>query len=481
MSGLAAPVLADAPFTSLRPLPRPGTALSTKATRAAPDPRALVDAAGLGGMTGFAVADARTGQLLAAYNETETLPPASTAKSMTALYALERLGPGYRFATRIIATGELAGGIVQGDLVLAGSGDPVLDTDDLGDLAAALKAAGVRGLTGRFLVWEGALPSVERIADDQPDHVGYNPAVSGLNLNYNRVHFEWKQTGSAWGVAMDARGERFVPPVRMARMEVVNRKAPLFTYRARATGEEWTVASAALGKGGSRWLPVRRPGQYAGEVFQTLARSQGIDLPDPVMIRSLPAGRAVAEHLSDPLSEILRGMLRHSTNLTAEAVGMAASRARSLRASGAAMTDWIGQTLGASGRFMDHSGLGAASRISAGDFVKALVAAQRLKSGPALKSVLRDLGMSDDEGGAIDSPVKVIGKTGTLNFVSALVGYIQPPSGRELVFAIASADTARRDRLSLEERESPEGGRAWLKRARKLQGQLISSWAGQYA
>lgn len=479
LSGLACPALADAP---LRPVARPSSlAGDVVPVRAAVDTRALVDAAGLGGKTGFALADARTGELLQGFAADEALPPASTAKSLTSLFALERLGSAYRFSTRLVATGEVAGGIVQGDLVLAGSGDPVLDTDQLGDLAAALKAAGVRGVKGRFLVWEGALPTVDRISEDQPDHVGYNPAVSGLNLNYNRVHFEWKRAGGNWGVAMDARGQRYVPPVRMARMEVVNREAPLFTYRARAGREDWTVASAALGKGGSRWLPVRRPGQYAGEVFQTLARAQGIDLPQPETIRSLPAGRVIATHGSDPLTTILRGMLRHSTNLTAEAVGLTASGAASLSGSGAAMSGWIGDRLGAKARFVDHSGLGASSRISPAQFVRALYAAQGLPSGPVLKTVLRDLGMSDDEGGAIESPVKVIGKTGTLNFVSTLVGYIQPPSGREMVFAILSADTARRDRLSVDERERPQGGRAWLKRARRLQGQLISTWAGQYA
>lgn len=477
MCGLATPALADAPRTSLRPLARPGKASQPVVA----DLRALVQAAGLGGVTGFAVADARTGQLLDAFNERETLPPASTAKSLTALFALERLGTGHRFATRLVATGDVSGGIVRGDLVLAGSGDPLLDTDNLGDLAAALAAAGVRGVAGRFLVWDGALPAVDRIASDQPDHVGYNPAISGINLNYNRVHFEWKRNGGAWGLAMDARGQRFVPPVRMARMEVVNREAPVFTYKARAGREDWTVAAAALGKGGSRWLPVRHPGRYAGEVFQTLARAQGVDLPEPDMIRSLPAGRVVAQHQSEPFPDMLRGMLRHSTNLTAESVGMAASGAGSLQASGAAMTGWIEQRLGARSRFVDHSGLGATSRISAQDFVQALVAAQSLPAGPMLKSVLRDLGMSDDEGGAIKSPVKVVGKTGTLNFVSTLAGYIQPPSGREMVFAILSADTARRDRLSVAERERPEGGRPWLKRARRLQGQLISAWVGQYA
>ena len=85
--------------------------------------------------------------------------------------------------------------------VLAGGGDPTLQTDQLGDLVARLAGTGVRGATGRFLHWAGALPRIDRISDDQPDHVGYNPAISGLNLNFNRVHFEWKRAaGGGWGV-----------------------------------------------------------------------------------------------------------------------------------------------------------------------------------------------------------------------------------------------------------------------------------------
>ncbi|ESW60813.1 MAG: D-alanyl-D-alanine carboxypeptidase [Rhodobacter sp. CACIA14H1] len=476
LAGLATPVLAEGLAVSPRPVARP--AGGAVALKAGPEPGALIEAAGLGGVIGYAVADARSGQVLEAMGERQGLPPASTAKAVTALYGLERLGAGHRFVTRVLVTGPVAGGVVQGDLVLSGSGDPELDTDRLAELAARLAATGVRGVAGRFLIHDGALPSLAEIAADQPEHVGYNPAISGLNLNYNRVHFEWKRGADGWGVAMDARGERFVPPVRMARMEVVRREAPLFTWRERGGAEEWTVASAALGKGGSRWLPVRNPGAYAGEVFQTLARAQGVDLPEGRRVARLPGGQVVAELAGEPLPDVLRRMLRWSTNLTAEVVGLSSSGAGGLRASGGAMSDWARGRLGAEGRFLDHSGLGGDSRVAPVEMVKALVASQGTPSGRGLKAVLRDLGMRDGDGEAVESPVKVIGKTGTLNFVSGLVGFVQPPSGRELAFAIFCADVARRDRLSVAEREQPAGGKAWNRRARKLQGQLIARWAG---
>lgn len=477
LAAAALPALADGPASSIRPERRPtrGQGIS-----AGPAAGALIAAANLGGAVGFVVADAATGAVLEAVEPDLGLPPASTAKALTSLFALERLGPGHRFATSLIATGPVSGGRLQGDLVLAGSGDPTLDTDDLGDLAAQLAAAGVRSVAGRFLVWDRALPAIDQIAADQPDHVGYNPAISGLNLNYNRVHFEWKRAGGNWGVAMDARGERFVPPVRMARMTVVERDQPLFTYLRRDAQEDWTVASTALGQGGSRWLPVRRPGLYAGEVFQTLARAQGIDLPAASQVGVLPKGRVLAQHHTDTLPDMLREMLRFSTNLTAEVLGLTASRSDRLAASAAQMSGWAKDRFGAAGRLVDHSGLGGASRISAADMVRALVASQATTTGRLLPGLLRDFGMRDADGREVASPIRVMAKTGTLNFVSALVGHIVPPAGRPLVFAIFCADAQRRDRLAEAEREQPPGGKAWTSRARKLQGQLVARWAGAY-
>jgi serine-type D-Ala-D-Ala carboxypeptidase/endopeptidase (penicillin-binding protein 4) len=479
----AAPACARAPEVSKRPTPRPALGAVAAAPRSTgPAAEVLVETARLGGQVTYAVADARSGQMLEARGADLTQPPASVSKAMTSLYALESLGSGYRFTTRLIATGPVQGGRVQGDLVLAGGGDPELSTDDLGEMAARLRAAGVTEVSGRFLVWGGALPLIGAIDTAQPDHVGYNPAIAGLNLNYNRVHFEWKRAGQGYQVTMDARGERFRPQVGMARMQVVNRAAPLYTFANSGGVENWTVAQGALGNAGSRWLPVRRPDLYAGEVFQALARAQGVSLPSPSATQGLPNGTVILAHQSGELRTILRTMMRWSTNLTAEAVGLAASSARGARPSSLVdsarqMSGWAGSRLQMSGpRFVDHSGLGGASRIAAADMVRGLVRAD-----PSLKGLMRDYPMRDGRGNEMrNHPVKVAAKTGTLNFVSGLGGYITAPGGTELVFAIFSADVARRDSLNRAQYERPQGGREWTARARNLQQQLIQRWASMY-
>jgi D-alanyl-D-alanine carboxypeptidase/D-alanyl-D-alanine-endopeptidase (penicillin-binding protein 4) len=451
-----------------------------------PEPGAIIDRAGLGGHVAFSVADARTGALLESGGEATGLPPASVAKALTAAYALDTLGPGHHFATRLIATGAMRDGTIEGDLVLAGGGDPTLDTDALADLAKTLKAAGIRAVRGRFLLWAGGLPSLVEIDPEQPDHVGYNPSVSGLNLNYNRVHFEWRRGGDGYAVTMQARSERFRPGVTVARMRVAARDTPVYTYSDAGNHDDWTVASGALGSGGARWLPVRKPELYAGEVFEAFARSHGIVLPAPEPAETLPEGRVMATHHSPPLRIILRDMLRWSTNLTAEVVGLAATAARSgvppasIRASAETMNAWGRERLGLESMALeDHSGLGDDSRISAADMMRALAQSRR-RTG--LKTLLKPFPMRDAQRRVIrDHPLGVHAKTGTLNFVSGLAGFIDMPDGRELVFAIFAANMDRRDALAVHQRERPPGGADWNRRAKGLQQALIERWGVVYA
>lgn len=488
LAAIAGAGLAEAPAESPRPLRRPdpiGGAAPEIARLTAPSISDLIAQARLGGRIGLVVADARTGVILESYRPNLGLPPASVAKAVTAQYALSTLGAEHRFVTRFVATGPVEGGIIAGDLMLVGSGDPVFDTDALAGMVAALKARGVTGVRGGFKVYGGALPYLRSIDPGQPDQVSYNPAVSGLNLNFNRVHFEWQKAQAGWTVSLDARSATLRPPVTMAKMAVVSRKMPTYTYDDADGVEEWTVASEALGNGGTRWLPVRRPDIYAGEVAQVLAAAQGIGLPAPEPVMALPTGEVLVEHKSASLSAITRLMMQYSTNLSAEAIGLAASSARGgrpddHRASAAAMSDWMRAGFGAeSARFVDHSGLGEASRISAADMVSMLV---KVGPGSALHAHMKEIEPLNEDGRAdVHALHRIHAKTGSLNFVSTLAGYVTAADGAPLAFAIFTADSDRRAAIAPEDMERPDGARAWAGRSRRLQHQLINRWAGLYS
>ncbi len=482
LASTATAAWASAPERSLRPLIRPDGIVERTIPRASE----IVAEANLGGRVGYAVADALTGEMLEVGNPLYPLPPASVAKAVSCAYALDRLGPAYRFRTRLVSTGVVADGRLDGDLWLVGSGDPLFDTDALARMADDLVNLGVREVTGAFRVATGALPEIWQIDPGQLPHVGYNPAISALNLNFNRVHFEWERVGEDYTISMDARSANLRPAVQVARMQIAERTVPTYTYTDAEGHDAWTVARGALGASGSRWLPVRRPAAYMAEVFQTLMGNHGVRLSDPDYADAAPdTALVLAENVSDPLQDILRGMLLWSTNLTAEVVGLMATQAggepvSSLPESGAAMTAWMEDRLGArNAHFVDHSGLGVGSRLRPQDMTRALVAA-----GPdgLLRELMKTIPMRDRVGNVIaDHPVSVVAKTGTLNFVSTLAGYARTPTGRDLAFTIFSADLDRRAAIPDDQLEQPQGTRAYNGAAKRLQQALIERWGVVFA
>ncbi|MGR3359781.1 MAG: D-alanyl-D-alanine carboxypeptidase [Paracoccus sp. (in: a-proteobacteria)] len=432
--------------------------------RPLPDAAQLIRASGLAGTTGYALVDPLQGRIMAEGGAAMPFSPASTMKAITALYALDRLGQTHRFRTRVLRADDM--------LILAGGGDPVLSSDDLDRLAADLVAAGA-ATPARFAVWGGALPQIEEIAPPQADWLAYNPALSGMILNFNRVYLNWRRADGRMQMSLKARAERHSP--RAYTITVAPGDQPdLFSYRSEDGIEAWTVSRAAIAQPGSRWLPVRKPELYAGDVFQTLCRARGLVLPRPDTIRMLPVAEEVAALDSPPLITILRDMLYYSTNLTAEVVGLQASGAPDTASSARAMQDWLAtKGQGAGFQLRDHSGLSDDSRVTARGMALML-------AGPGLAAGLPELlktdPLAEDLGLDPDRSAQVAAKTGTLNFVSNLAGYVTGADGNRRCFAILSVDPARHEATSGQ--EQPAGVRAWTRDAKRLQRQMLQAWAG---
>ena len=268
-------------------------------------------------------------------------------------------------------------------------------------------------------------------------------------------------------------------------MSLRNEKTPVYTYRSTGLVDEWTVARGALGKSGGRWLPVRQPAVYAGDVFRTLARSQGIVLRQARLANRKPQGMTELGRVqSGELRKIVRDMLKWSTNVTAEMVGMAATVARGgkpsgLEGSGRAMSAWAKARFGmTTARLVDHSGLGGSSRMSAAELVQALV---QVRERNLLRPILKPIPVRDEKGNVVkNTPVKVDAKTGTLNFVSGLGGFLTAADGRELAFAFFSVDPDMRAGIARQNRERPQGARPWNRRSRQLQYNLLRRWGAMF-
>ena len=440
----------------------------------------IFEASGLGRNSGCVLVDLQSGRVLERHNPDLARPPASVTKTMTALYAQAKLGNDYRFETTLVATGPISGGTLQGDLYLVGGGDPTLDTDGLNTLVSQAKAAGIRQISGRFYVASSALPLIEAIDPGQPIQVGYNPGLSGLNLNYNRVYFEWKRQSGQYSLTMDARSTKVRPRVASATMSLSQRRSPVYGYEHRGGVERWSVAQGALGRGGGRWLPVRDPATYGADVFQMLAGAQGIRLPQAQKRDRAAQGHVIAQVQSEDLRNIERSMLKYSTNLTAEVLGLSATkaaggRAGSLRASAQAMGRWVVQQSQQSRpNLFNHSGLTDRSRITAKEMALFL-AKQSSRNG--LAGILKETGLENGRGDGVELPnIKVFAKSGTLNFTRGLAGYIEQDGRQRYAFAIFSADMAAR-RAAPANEERPAGARRWRGLAKGQEKALVYRWA----
>ncbi|MGG7567012.1 D-alanyl-D-alanine carboxypeptidase/D-alanyl-D-alanine endopeptidase [Rhodovulum sp. DZ06] len=493
---------------------------------------ALIAGAGITGHTGFALIDIATGAVLQVRHGDQAFPPASTVKALTALYALETFGPDHRFVTELRAA-RLRDGVAAGPVALVGGGDPSFDTDDLAALADAARAAGLRRAAGPFLADGAALAQMDRIDAEQSEDAAYNPAVGGLNLNYNRVALSWTRSGDGHALSMLAAADRTEAEVNAVAAAIgATGGGALEATGLQGGAETWIVSPDALGREGRRWLPVRRPAIYAADAFRALADARGIALPAPTE-GPAPAGAAlVARHESRPLDWILRGMLRYSTNLTAEALGLAASGARGARPGGlapsaAAMSRWLMRRAALEDleglALQNHSGLSAQSRITPLQMARALRAAAVMGDDGMLTAAARAAGVTaappapvpgaadgaartpgvaagaaaagaDPAGlprGALhdllrpvplgsgaDAPppgVEARAKTGTLLFVRGLAGYLDAASGRRFAFAIFSEDLARR--AAAEDLDRARGSTTWRKRAQALERRLLNAWA----
>ena len=454
-------------------VPRIGPATAAPAASLA----SILADAGLGQLTGCTVVEVG-GEVLESHQPDLALPPASVAKVVTTLYALDALGPAYRFRTEIRGDGPLVQGTLRGDLTLVGGGDPVLDTDALGDLVRALRVSGLRAVEGGLRIDAGALPAIAEVAADQPEDAGYNPAISGVNLNFNRVLLEWSPGATGPELRFGAPGRRYAPATRGFGVELAQ-TGPT-RQRTEDGRETWTLARPTVRGRGSDWLPVRDPVRYADEVFRALSTDAGVALASGAT-KGASTGGLLALHDSPPLERMMRDMLYYSTNLTAEAAGLRASQVRGLTprglaASASAMTAWVHARYGLERAvFVNHSGLDVATRLPASEMTEVLVqAADRM---PAL---LRARPILDAQRQPVAiAGVEVVSKTGTLDFVSALAGYIT--GRRQLAFAIFTADTDRRARIRPDQRDAPPGAAAWAVRARAQQQALLRRWARVHA
>ena len=395
-----------------------------------------------GASVGIAILDVDSGRMLAAVNEHLAVNPASNAKLYTAGAALATLHGEHRYETTL--SGRLDGDAVSG-LAIRGYGDPSLSTDDLWGLVQELKAYGVTRVDGDVAVDQAFYDeqTTPVAFEQQPNEwASFRAPISAVALDENCVSLTVRPAGG--GVAH----VEFDPP---GFVDVDG------TIRTTASGGADTVELALSANGArlaahvsgaissdSRLVRYTRraedPRLLAGYALQALLDKGGVKVSHGVKLGEA-RGHVLAKHLSEPLSSLLYSLGKQSDNFYAEMIfrslaGEGKARPAKSADSTQLVAEWLDR-IGASDPgvvLKNGSGLFDADRVTASSTVRLLRWAWR--SPDVQPEYLAQLSV-----GGVDGTLRkrfrgeltkrhVRAKTGTLDDVIALSGYVLRDGGR---------------------------------------------------
>jgi serine-type D-Ala-D-Ala carboxypeptidase/endopeptidase (penicillin-binding protein 4) len=288
---------------------------------------------------GISIADLSTGEVLFERNAGKSFVPASNVKLFTTAAALEELGPEFDYQTILYLDGPVINGILRGNLIVRGSGDPTISgrytegdrTQVFRTWADSLKAAGITRI-------EGDIIGDDDVFDDVPygrgwtwDDLDYYYAVeiSGLSFNENAVDFNI--AGQRPGMA----GRVSWLPLSTSYVEVTNNTITTAggiideEYRRKPGTNRIELASLVpAGQTDNESLSIHNPTMFFVHVLRETLLQQGIAIDgtsadvDDLETKPDYSGslRRVASYTSPPLSEILVEINKESNNHFAEQV-----------------------------------------------------------------------------------------------------------------------------------------------------------------
>jgi D-alanyl-D-alanine carboxypeptidase/D-alanyl-D-alanine-endopeptidase (penicillin-binding protein 4) len=382
---------------------------------------------------------------LISLNVERSMNPASTMKLLTTYAALDLLGPAYTWKTEAWLDGELKDGVLQGDLVLKGYGDPKFTIEQFWLWLAELRARGLREVRGDLVLDRSffELPPHDPAAFDSDPVRAYNVGPDALLLNFNTLHLRYLPDGDKLNVIAE-------PPLDGIRLD--NRLAP----RPAGNCDDWDDGVIVQPGGDSVVLQGGYPGEcgerehnlsvmphtrYVEAVFRALWKELGGTLHGKQREGVASANaRLFATHRSEPLSSVIRDINKFSNNVMARQLflTLGANGSASIERSAQAVSDWLSM------RQLDFpelvlengAGLSRKERISAAHLAQLLQHATAHPYRAELQASLPILGIDGSVKKRLqESPAASHAhlKTGTLEGVKTLAGYVRSRSGKEWI------------------------------------------------
>ncbi|MBS0448778.1 MAG: D-alanyl-D-alanine carboxypeptidase/D-alanyl-D-alanine-endopeptidase [Proteobacteria bacterium] len=372
--------------------------------------------------------------------------PASLTKLFTTFAGLELLGPAWTWTTPVWLQGRVQDGVLDGNLVIKGSGDPKLVLERLWLMLRRVQQLGVREIRGDIVLDRSAFVVPDR---DPGDFDGeplrpYNATADALLLNFKSVVLTFTPD-AARGVAVVS----VDPPLAGVRVDasVPLRAVPCDDWRGALKADFADPARIAFAgvlpiACGERTWPVAYadPKRYAERALAGLWKEMGGMLTGSVHDGIAPTTPPTFALTSPPLADVVRDINKYSNNLMAQqlflTLGLTQRGAGTPDAARDVLQAWMSLALGpaANGVVIDNgSGLSRDTRISAAAFARLLQVAWASPVMPELMSSLPVAGLD----GTLKRSRATLGhahlKTGSLRDVNGVAGYVLAGSGRRYV------------------------------------------------
>jgi D-alanyl-D-alanine carboxypeptidase/D-alanyl-D-alanine-endopeptidase (penicillin-binding protein 4) len=425
-----------------------GTAVAQELPPAVTD--ALVRAEIPADAVGAYVQEVGAGPVLMASNWSAPLSPASTMKLVTSNAALELLGPAFTWKTVAYADGRQRGDVLHGDLIIKGSGDPKLVLENFWLFLRRIRAQGIRDIRGNLVLDRSVFEEVAydpALFDGDPMKP-YNVGPDALLLNYKALSFRFApdEAGRRVHLAVDpplAGYPIFLP--RLSDGECGDWRAKLKPAIDGAGARFGGAFPASCGEKIWHVHPYQMTHtQYFAAVFRRIWAELGGKLRGDVRNGLVPqTARPVAQWESASLAEVIRDINKYSNNVMARQLLLTiANHALQLPATterGAAVVKlWLaGKGIDAVDLSIENgSGLSRTERISALTMARMLMNAYQSPVMPEFIASMPLVGYDGTmrqrlNGYGVAGHAHI--KTGMLNEVRAIAGYVLAASGKRYV------------------------------------------------
>jgi len=415
---------------------------------------------------GVLIKSLKTGETIYARNEKKMFMPASNMKLFTSSSAMIALGPNYRYTTRLVTNGEVIDGVLNGDLIIVGSGDPTISgrfdsgkvTITFEQWADSLKALGITQIKGNIIgddnCFDDEYYGAGWAADDETYY--YAAQISGLSFNDNCVDIRIAPSATIADVCSLtwSPNTRYVNIINQtttaSEIDSVN---DIHFERKRGTNNIFVLGKMSIGKNPFiESVTVENPTTYSVMVLKEVLESKGIsvlgaivdadDFADTIRYEN---SKQLASFTSLPYSEIIKTINKPSQNFYTEQVFRTIGKERygvgSMDNSRAVafpiLYSWGVDT--ARVRYVDGSGLSRQDLITPSDIVSILSGMSKENSFLPFYESLPIAGID----GTIKNRMKgtkaqgnVHAKTGAIGYVRSLSGYVTSSDGEQFVFSM---------------------------------------------